>query len=102
MRMELGGRTPNSERSDELLRLFLLRARAFLGDFLQDLAGAVLVANLEIGLRQLELGADRLAAGIAAAAVEAQVGEVESRRCRLACVRGLALREIEAGKIEVE
>src|SRR6185503_16450683 len=100
MRMELGGRTPNSERSDELLRFFFLRARAFLGDFLQDLAGAVLVANLEIGLRQFELGSDRLAAGIAAA-IEAQVGEVEIR-CGLARLRWLALREIEAGKIEVE
>src|SRR6185312_322020 len=52
----------NSERSDELLRFFLLRGGAFLGDFLENLASAILVADLQVGLGQLELGADRLPA----------------------------------------
>src|SRR5204862_1869094 len=56
------------QRSDEFLRFFLLLAGAFLRDFLEDLAGAVLVADLEIRLGELELRADRfvVAARIAA------------------------------------
>src|SRR5687767_10225659 len=53
MRIKLGPRLRGGdqlERRDQPLRLFLLRRRAFLGDFLQDLARAVLVPDLEVGL----------------------------------------------------
>jgi hypothetical protein len=66
-----------SERGDELLRLFALRGGAFLRDFLQDLARAVLVADLEVRLGELELRADALARFVCGR-VEAQVGEVEA------------------------
>ena len=49
------------QRGDELLRLFALRRGAFLGDLLEDLARAVLVADLEVRLGELELGADGFA-----------------------------------------
>src|ERR1700674_1173470 len=99
-----------SERGDELLRLFLLGRRAFLGDLLEDLARPILVADLEVGLGQLELGADRFAAARFRRRIEAQVGEVErtgaarrGRRCGRGFLGGgLRAREIESGKVEIE
>src|SRR5258707_5840821 len=74
----MGARPPlGSKRGDEFLRLFLLRRRAFLRDFLQDLARPVLVADLEVGLGQLELRADRLSSA-RGGGIEAQVREVEA------------------------
>src|SRR5258706_16443974 len=78
----MGARPPlGSKRGDEFLRLFLLRRRAFLRDFLQDLARSVLVADLEVGLGQLELRADRLSSACGGG-IEAPGPEVEAGAAR--------------------
>src|SRR5258708_20041349 len=78
MRRMGAGPPLGSKRGDELLRLFLLRRRAFLRDFLQDFARPVLVADLEVGLGELELRADRFSSRSRRGA-EAQVRGTEPR-----------------------
>src|SRR5476649_2859944 len=94
------------QRGDELARLFPLSRRSLFRDFLQDLARAVLVADLEVRLRELELRADCLAAGFGGS-VEAQVSEVHRTAARGGGCRGRSLgrlgrREIESRKVEIE
>src|SRR5690606_27063725 len=83
------------ERGDELLRLFLLGRGAFLGHFLEDLARAILVADLQVGLGELELRAHRFA-GPRIAAIEAQVREVEAAGGRRIARRTRGI-ELEVG-----
>src|SRR5512142_1020774 len=97
-----------SERGDELLRLFLLGRGTFVRHFVQDRARAVLVADLEVRLGELELRADGfgVARGLRRGGrVEAQVRQVERARGRGRSGRrrgGLRGADVEAGEIEVE
>src|SRR5262245_1418814 len=94
------------EAGDELLRFGLLIGSAFAGDFLEDVLGAVLVADLEVGLGELELRARAFAAATTATAtgvteVEAEPTEVRRRGSRRS--RGLGRRaHVQAAEVEVE
>src|SRR5690606_38229469 len=56
------GMSVSADLADQLARLFLLRRRAFGKHFLEHRAGAFGVTHVEVGLGQVELGADGILA----------------------------------------